>query len=78
VETQKLTVRLDRATGRKAKVLAARRATSVSKLVAQTIEELVSDDEAYEAARRIALGVLRQGFHLGGTVRASRDELHAR
>jgi len=78
VETQNLTIRLDQATVRKAKVLAARRGTSVSKLVAQTIEQLVDGDEAYEAARRKALDFLRQGFHLGGTIRVSRDELHER
>ena len=78
METQNLTVRLDQATVRKAKVLAARRGTSVSKLIAHTIEALVGDDEAYEAARRKALDFLHHGFHLGGSVCASRDKLHER
>jgi len=76
--TQNLTVRLDQATIRKAKVLAAQRGTSVSKLVARTIEKLVGDDEAYEAARRKASALMQRGFHLGGEVRVSRDELHER
>ncbi len=62
---QNLTVRLDSATIRKAKVLAAKRSTSVSKLVAQEIDRLVREDEAYEQARMEALADLESGFDLG-------------
>lgn len=75
---QNVTVSLSRQTLRKAKVLAARRDTSISGLLAQQIEKLVGDDEAYEQAKRQALALLDQGFHLGGVIRASRDELHER
>jgi len=74
---QNLTVQLDRDTIRKAKVLAARRGTSVSALVAAQIQESVRAEDAYEAARRSALELLERGFHLGG-MRLSRDELHER
>jgi predicted transcriptional regulator len=74
---QNLTVQLDRDTVRKAKVLAARRGTSVSALVAAQIKESVQAEDAYEAARRSALELLEQGFHLGGR-RLSRDELYER
>ena len=74
---QNLTVQLDRDTVRKAKILAARRGTSVSALVAPQIKESVQAEDAYEAARRSALDLLEQGFHLGGR-RLSRDELHER
>jgi predicted transcriptional regulator len=74
---QNLTVQLDRDTIRKAKVLAARRGTSVSALVAAQIQESVRAEDAYEAARRSALELLERGFHLGGK-RLSRDELHER
>jgi len=75
---QNVTVSLSRQTLRKAKVLAARRDTSISGLLAQQIEKLVGEDEAYEQAKRQALALLDQGFHLGGVIRASRDELHER
>ena len=75
---QNLTISLPRETIHKAKVLAARRATSVSGLLAEQIEFLVGEDEAYEHAKRQALQLLDQGFHLGGTIRATRDELHER
>ena len=75
---QNLTIRLDRTTIKKAKVLAARKETSISGLVAQQIDSLVGADEAYEKAKQQAMALLDQGFHLGGVIRATRDELHER
>jgi hypothetical protein len=75
---QNLTIRLDRQTIRKAKIVAAKRSTSISGLVAHQIEIIVGEEEAYERAARQALGLLDQGFHLGGIIQASRDELHER
>lgn len=60
-----LTVRLEGGTIRKAKILAAKRSTSVSKLVAEEIDRLVGEDEAYEQARVEALADLESGFDLG-------------
>lgn len=77
-EQQNLTVRLPQETIRQAKVLAAQRGTSVSKLLTSYIERMVKDEEAFEAARRRALAFLEQGFHLGGTIPATRDEWHER
>jgi hypothetical protein len=75
---QNLTISLDRQTIRMAKILAARRSTSISGLLARQIEILVGEQEAYERAERQAMSLLDQGFHLGGIIRASRDELHER
>jgi hypothetical protein len=75
---QNLTISLDRQTIQKAKIVAARRSTSISGLLARQIEILVGEEEAYERAERQALALLDQGFHLGGVIRASRDELHER
>jgi hypothetical protein len=75
---QNLTVSLDKQTIQKAKIVAARRATSISGLLAQQIEVLVGEEEAYARAERQALALLDQGFHLGGAILASRDELHER
>jgi O-phosphoseryl-tRNA(Cys) synthetase len=73
-----VTLRLDRETIRKAKILAARRSTSVSALLARQIAVLVVEEEAYERVERQALALLDRGFHLGGIVRAERDHLHKR
>jgi hypothetical protein len=75
---QNVTVSLDQQTLRKAKILAAKQGTSISGLLAGQIEVLVGAEEAYEHAERQALALLDQGFHLGGVIRASRDELHER
>ena len=75
---QNVTISLDRDTVLKAKVLAARQSTSISGLLAQQIEALVNENEAYERARQHALALLEEGFHLGGKIRATRDELHER
>jgi hypothetical protein len=75
---QNVTVSLDRETIQKAKVVAARRSTSISGLLARQIEILVGDEEAYERAERYATGLLDQGFRMGGKIRVRRDELHER
>ena len=76
--TQNVTVRLNRRTLRKAKILAAKRNTSISGLLAEQIEALVGEDDAYEQAQRRALALLDQGFHLGGRIESTRDEWHER
>jgi hypothetical protein len=63
---------------REAKVLAAQRGTSVSRLLADELEKLVRQDKAYETAKRRALARLEEGYDLGWTAPASRDELHER
>jgi hypothetical protein len=75
---QNLTISLDRQTIRKAKIVAARRDTSISGLLAQQIEILVGEEEAYERAERQAVALLDEGFHLGGDAPAGREELHER
>ena len=75
---QNVTISLSRQTIRKAKILAARRDTSISGLLAEQIEVLVVEAEAYERAQRQAMTLLNRGFHLGGAIRVSRDELHER
>jgi hypothetical protein len=74
---QNVTVSLSVQTIRKAKVLAAKRSTSISGLLAEEIEKLVGEDEAYQNAQRAAKKLMDEGMHLGGTP-ASRDQLHAR
>jgi hypothetical protein len=75
---QNVTVSLSQGTLRKAKILAARRGSSISGLLAEQIEILVGEEKAYERAERQATALLDQSFHLGGVIRASRDEWHER
>jgi hypothetical protein len=77
-QKRNVTISLSPETIRKARILAARRSTSISGLLAEQIETLTGEDEAYERAHRSALALLGKGFHLGGVISASRDELHER
>ena len=54
VARRNLTLQLDEETIRQAKLLAARRGTSISGLVARQLELLVARDARYEEARRRA------------------------
>jgi hypothetical protein len=75
---QNVTISISPETVRKARILAARRSTSISGLLAEQIEKLVGAEETWERSERSALALLEQGFHLGGLITASRDELHER
>ena len=65
-DRQEVTVSLSRQLLKKAKILAARRETSISGLIAQEIECLVGEDGAFDCAERQASALLDRGFHLGG------------
>lgn len=75
---QNITLSLDKDLILKAKILAARRRTSVSRMLGQEVEKLVAESELYEQARKSAFSHLLSGFHLGGEIRATREELHDR
>jgi len=77
-QRQNITISLGRHVLKKARILAARRETSISGLLAQEIESLVGEEEAYERVERQAIALLEEGFHLGGVARTGRDELHER
>jgi uncharacterized protein DUF6364 len=78
VAKQNLTVSLDAGVIRKARILAAKRGSSISQMVSQTIDELISKTESYETARACALELMQRGFRLGKSRRVSRDDLHER
>ena len=73
-----VTLRMDADLLKEAKVLAAKEGSSVSRYLAEHLEELVRRDRVYERSRRRALARLDEGFDLRWTPPASRDELHRR
>lgn len=74
---QNLTVQLDETVVRQAKVLAAKRGTSVSVLVARELERMILDDQRYEDAWRRAREAMANAVDRGGR-RWTRDEIHER
>ncbi len=74
---QNITLALEQDLLRKARVLAAERGTSVSKMLADALERLVTDEERYKQSMREALADLERGLRLGNR-RPPRDALHER
>lgn len=80
MERQSITLSVRKDVLRKAKLLAARRNTSLSRLVTESLEERVAREDRYEAAHRRYLALLERGFDLGtgGVATWRREDLHER
>ncbi len=78
MEYQNVTISLPKEILRKAKHIAIDRQTSLSGLLAKTLEEIVHHEEAYQQAKQRQLSAMEKGFDLGlkGKVFWARDELH--
>jgi hypothetical protein len=72
-----LTLQLDADVIRRARIVAAKRGTSVSALAAKQLIELVNEDDRYEQARVRAAATLAEAVPRGGRG-WTRDELHDR
>jgi hypothetical protein len=77
VSRTNITLSIDTDLLREARILAAEEGTSVSRLLADRLEELIRRQKDYEAAKRRALAILRKGYDLEWTP-ISRDALHER
>lgn len=77
---QNITLSLPEEDLREARILAARRGTSVSQILARMLREMVERETGYDAARQRSLALLREGADLGtgGRLTWSRDDLHER
>lgn len=80
METQEITLSIRKEVLRKAKSVAVKRGTSLSKLVSDALEAIASEEDTYEQAKRRQLVLMRDGLDLGsyGHAVTSRDELHER
>ena len=78
MSNQNITLSLPEEDLRAARILAARRGTSVSQLLARMLRELVDQETGY--ARDRSLARLREGMDLGtgGHIDWSRDSAHER
>jgi len=77
---QNITLSLPEEDLREARVLAARRGTSVSQFLARMLRETVERETGYDTAKSHSLAMLREGMDLGtgGRMTWSRDDLHER
>ncbi len=78
MDTQNITLSLPKSVLRRIKILAARRQSSVSRLLPQAAEDMLAEETEYEAARKRQTRLMEKGFNLGFRKPTSRDELHDR
>ncbi|MCW5875998.1 MAG: hypothetical protein KIS85_03860 [Anaerolineales bacterium] len=80
MEKQNVTLALPKELLQKAKLLAVKRKTSLSALLASTLAEVVNKDEGYDAGKQRYLKWLEEGRDLGtkGEITWTRDDLHER
>lgn len=71
-----LTLQLDEDVIRRARIVAAKRGTSVSALVARELAELAARDDRYEAAQRRAGELMERATRRGGRG-WTRDDIYA-
>ncbi|MEA3486456.1 MAG: hypothetical protein U9R20_02240, partial [Thermodesulfobacteriota bacterium] len=69
---------LDKDLIQRAKVISAKRRSSISNMLSQELQRIIESAESYEISRKKAISDLRTGYHLGGIITASREELHER
>jgi hypothetical protein len=80
MSSQNVTLSLPKDVLSRVKIAAARRGTSISRLLRTTLEGIAEADDAYERAKERSLASLRRPADLGtrGRPPASRDDLHER
>ena len=75
---QNITLSLEKDIIKKGKIIAARKQTSISRMLGDYLKEITDNEDQYQAAKRSALQNLKKGFHLGGKINWKRDDLYER
>jgi hypothetical protein len=75
---QNITLSLEKELIKKGKIIASKKETSLSRLLSDFLREIINEEERYELAKRKAINLLNKGYHLGGKISCSRDQLHER
>ena len=74
----KITLRLEAALLREARILAAQESTSIGAMLTARLEQIVRERKSYDRSRRRALARLRKGMSLGWTPPRWREEIYER
>jgi len=80
LEYQNITLSIPKEILKKIKHIAVERNTSISRLLASHLEEIVERDDKYKAAKTRQIHAMDEGYDLlgEGTINWSREELHER
>lgn len=73
-----ITLKLDAELLRAVKVVAAKRGTSVSALLAEELAHIVRQEDHYQESMKRSIALMNEGWKLGWKKPKSRDELHER
>ena len=73
---QNITLRLDKDLIKKGKIIASKKETSLNRLLSEFLKQIVEEEDHYEQCKRKALNLLDKGFHFGGKITYTREELH--
>jgi hypothetical protein len=80
METQNITLAINKEVLRKAKAIALKRRTSLSRLITDYFQELSNQDDEYQQAMQRHFALMEKGYDLGtnGKITWTRDELYDR
>lgn len=75
---QNITLSLDKDLIKKGKIIASKKETSLNRLLSDFLKQIVEEEDFYEQCKRKALNILNKGYHLGGKITCTREELYER
>ena len=75
---QNITLRLDKELIKKGKIIASKKETSLNRLLSDFLKQIVEAEDHYEQCRKKALNTLKKGYHFGGKITFTREDLHER
>lgn len=75
---QNVTLRLDKDLIKKGKIIASKKETSLNRLLSDFLKQIVEEEDFYEQCKKKALNILKKGYHFGGEITYTREELHER
>lgn len=77
---QNVTTSLPKELMKKTKEIADKRGKSLSKLLIESLKQIIKDDMRYKKVKDRQIGLLGQGYDLGtkGQIKFTREELHSR
>lgn len=80
MEKQNVTISVSKDILKKAKHIAINRQTSLSRLLADALEDIVEREDTYNRAKARQVAAMKDGFNLGvkGKIDWKREDLHAR
>ena len=75
---QNITLSIEKDILKKGRIIAAKKETSISRMLSELLKQMVNEEERYNAAKREALRTLEKGLHLGGHIDWKREDLYER